>query len=532
MDSPDPYNRRNLELRAAEYYASIRKPKSEWQSIDDLAPQLTEFEHYILGGNPYSALEVLTMIEHDHLSVWGYYHLLVAMHERLVPLLDLPAFQTANKGNLGLAYYALGQFSQAIATIQQVVDSLHALNQANQEVMWLNHLARAYRSLGEIDIAYQCDQRAVVMAEQVGNRYEQMIALGHIGVVHRDKGNIAQAFHYLEQALNLALEMGAQREVSILYGRLGLAHRDLGQITAAIHAHNKALALARETKYRRYEGTWLGVLGEDYRLLGQFERSIAYHSQSLAIVQELGVRNEEGYQLGSIGIVYHDLGEIEAAIKNHRCALDIVRQTGDRRYEALWLSYLGLDHYAKGELEFAAKYHVQSLKIYEENHNERGVSYALLGLGRTYLVAGDIAVAEAYLTKVPNLSVPWISYRKGLLLSLASLYKRMPPIDTLVATRAECQMLINKEPGLYEAHYVLATTLLLQAVNDPHWTLPESRAALLLPVLGEYRRALNNTTAKGVVSENIQNLVIIRDADIEGLEPVFELLEGALHEQL
>ena len=32
------YNRCNLELRAADFYASIRKPESEWKSIDDLAP--------------------------------------------------------------------------------------------------------------------------------------------------------------------------------------------------------------------------------------------------------------------------------------------------------------------------------------------------------------------------------------------------------------------------------------------------------------------------------------------------------------
>lgn len=32
------YTRRNLELRAADFYASIRKPESEWKSIDDVAP--------------------------------------------------------------------------------------------------------------------------------------------------------------------------------------------------------------------------------------------------------------------------------------------------------------------------------------------------------------------------------------------------------------------------------------------------------------------------------------------------------------
>lgn len=70
-----------------------------------------------------------------------------------------------------------------------------------------------------------------------------------------------------------------------------------------------------------------------------------------------------------------------------------------------------------------------------------------------------------------------------------------------------------------------------QAVCDPHWSDPTQRATLLAPALAEYRRALEITSAPGVVRDAIRDLELIRAAGIEGLEPVFELLEGALDEQ-
>jgi hypothetical protein len=54
---------------------------------------------------------------------------------------------------------------------------------------------------------------------------------------------------------------------------------------------------------------------------------------------------------------------------------------------------------------------------------------------------------------------------------------------------------------------------------------------LIAPVLSEYQRALDNCSAKGVVQDAIRDLELIRAAGIEGLEPVFALLEGAIEDE-
>ena len=46
--------------------------------------------------------------------------------------------------------------------------------------------------------------------------------------------------------------------------------------------------------------------------------------------------------------------------------------------------------------------------------------------------------------------------------------------------------------------------------------------------LKEYRLAVGVCSAKGIVQDAIRDLELIRAAGIEGLEPIFELLESAI----
>jgi hypothetical protein len=52
------------------------------------------------------------------------------------------------------------------------------------------------------------------------------------------------------------------------------------------------------------------------------------------------------------------------------------------------------------------------------------------------------------------------------------------------------------------------------------------RTDLLTPALAEYRRALEICAAPGVVQDALRDLELIRKASVEGLEPVFDLLQA------
>jgi tetratricopeptide (TPR) repeat protein len=363
----DAYNRRNLELRAADFYVGLRKPESEWKTIDDLAPQLAEFEHRVRAEDYDGACRVLEPIDLDYLYLWGHYARLVELREKL-----------------------LGR-------------------------------------LTDLDL-------------RVGNLHS-----------------------------------------------LGDACYVLGQVERAIKLYEDALAIAREMGDRRGEGVQLGHLGLAYHSLGQFERAIKLHKEALAVAREIGDRRNEGVELGYLGGAYRVVGQVERAIKLHEEALAIAREIGHRRME----------------------------------------SYLLSELGKALLATGELCKARRHCAEALALDVAETSYSAVLVLGIVLLHQRDPAaVETFADAIARYRAMLDKTAGLYEPRYALATALVGQAVCDARWAEEGERAGLLAPALAEYRRALENCAAPGVVQDALRDLEMIRTAGVDGLEPVFELLES------
>ena len=87
---PPPFTRQALRHRAAGYFEQTRTPREDWKSLDDLAPQLAEFELRYQGGDYDTAAQVLLGIDFDYLIQWGHYRLTAELHERLQGHLDDP----------------------------------------------------------------------------------------------------------------------------------------------------------------------------------------------------------------------------------------------------------------------------------------------------------------------------------------------------------------------------------------------------------------------------------------------------------
>ncbi len=405
VEGPDVYNRRNLELRAADFYASIRKPESEWKSIEDLAPQLNEFEHRVRGGDYDGAFRVLELIDNEYLFLWGHYARLIELREKL-----------------------LGRL----------------LNQA--QVINLNNLGLAYSVLRQVDKAIELYTEALATAREIGDR---------------------------------------KWEGSILCN-LGYARYFQGQIEQAVELFDESLNVAREIKDRRSEAIRLSSLGEAYRDLGQAERAIDFVKEALAITREIGSRRWECDSLGALGHINHGLGRIEQAISLYQEALAIAHEICDHQQE----------------------------------------SYCLPKLSRALVVRGELAQAQKHCMEALRLDIP-DSYQAALVLGIVLLHQ-----DDATAGNAfedacvRCESMLQNTPDLCEPRYILATALVGLAICNPRWSDESQRAQLLAPALAEYRRALEITAAFGIVGDALRDLKLIRAAGVEGLEPVFELLES------
>jgi hypothetical protein len=77
-----PFSRYALQHRAAEWFKLARQPRETWKTLEDLAPQLAEFELRLAGEDYDTAATVLLEIDYDYLQLWGHYQLVAELHER------------------------------------------------------------------------------------------------------------------------------------------------------------------------------------------------------------------------------------------------------------------------------------------------------------------------------------------------------------------------------------------------------------------------------------------------------------------
>ncbi len=523
--------RQALERRAAEYYVQLRIPEETWKTIDDLEPQLAEFEHRIRAGDYDGACMVLNTIDFNCLFLWGHFTQLIELRGKLLGHLTDFRLQAINLGSLGRAYYPVGQVRRAIKFYEEALPIARSLNDFHQESELLSSLGRAYRKQGDFDQSMKLHKQALSIARKIKDREAEGSQLGYLGRTYRDLGRGEQAIKLYKEALAIAREIGHRRWEGIWLGHLGIVYTYEWHLEQAIELFKEGLTIAREIGNLWEVEYNLGHLGNAYRTLGQLERAIDFHNKALSIARKIGDRQGEGVQLGNIARVFYSLGQLDQAIKFHKQDLRIAREAGNPFTEAIILHKLGNAHSNLGLHEQAIELQKQALAITERIADQRGQSYSLLGLGKALLIKTELSEAQQCCERSLALDMLTTGYAAATTLGIVLLNQSNPTAGKAFTEAINrCRTILGKTTNLYELRYTLATALVGQATCSPHWLEANKRPELLTPALTEYQRALKICDAPGVVKDAIRDLELIQAAGIEGLEPVFELLEGVLEE--
>jgi len=190
----------------------------------------------------------------------------------------------------------------------------------------LGNLGRAYFNLGDARKAIGFHEEALAISREIGDRRGEGAGLGNLGLAYFDLGDPRKAIDFYDQALEISREIGDRRGEGNRLGNLGLAYFDLGDPRKAIDFYDQALAISREIGDRRGEGNRLGNLGLAYFDLGDPRKAIDFYDQALQISREIGDRRGEGNHLFNMSLSLHALGQNEKAVSLARSALAIYEQ--------------------------------------------------------------------------------------------------------------------------------------------------------------------------------------------------------------
>jgi len=247
--------------------------------------------------------------------------------------------------NRGVYVLSLRQHPRdGIRWLELAVAAAHALADRRAEGAHLGNLGGAYFTLGEYRLAIERHEESLAITRGLADRRAEGQSLGNLGTAYSALGEPRRAIEYYEQRLAIAREIGDRLGEGNALGNLGVAYKLLGEYRRAIECYEQALAIDRETGDRRAQGAALGNLGVAYKSLGEYRRAIEYYKQQLEITREIGDRQGAGNAHWNMSVALDKLGERGQAIAHAEAALKIREQIEDpnaakvRRQLEIWRS--------------------------------------------------------------------------------------------------------------------------------------------------------------------------------------------------
>ncbi len=258
-------------------------------------------------------------------------------------------------GNLGLAYSDLGEIRKAIECYEQRLVVARKIRETSQdeaeramarrgEGNVLGNLGVAYYSLGEMRKAIEFHEQRLVIAREISaasrNEAERAMArrgeanaLGNLGLACAALNETRIAIEYHEQALQIDRVIGDRRGEGQDLNNLGFAYADLHETRKAIEYYEQSLQIDREMGDRWGEGRALGNLGNAFMHLGETRKAIETYQQRLIIAREVGDRRGEGNAFLNMSLALDKLHERPKAIELAQAALKIYEQVEDPNAE-------------------------------------------------------------------------------------------------------------------------------------------------------------------------------------------------------
>jgi tetratricopeptide (TPR) repeat protein len=199
--------------------------------------------------------------------------------------------ETRSRGGLGIAYFSLRQYEEALEHSRHALHICQEINDPWGEAIALLGLGSAYLYLEQYEEALDHSRRALHICQEINDPWGQTLTLLNIGVIHRKLQHFEDALDYFQRTLTVVRPIRHQPGEAM-----------------ALHNHN---------------------LGDTYRDLRRFEDTLEYFQQACTTYREIGDRWGEAHTLRSIGDTLQKLNQMEAAAEYLHQALPIFEDLDD-----------------------------------------------------------------------------------------------------------------------------------------------------------------------------------------------------------
>ncbi|HEX8294380.1 MAG TPA: tetratricopeptide repeat protein, partial [Pyrinomonadaceae bacterium] len=325
-----PYTQFALLHRAAEYFKRSGLPREDWKTIEDLAPQLAEF-NLRCEGEDYDTAAYVLLTFTDHLHSWGFYRQLMEMHERVKGRLSDSNLEASIVGGLGSVYWRTGHVQNAIGCYEKALKlERDNKNRAGEEA-WLGNLGNCYSDMGQIAEAIRYYEEASVIAREIGDREGEGIAAANVAEVLVDEKRYVEAIQKAMEGVKIGEDINRPMLGSFGNRYLALARLYDGDLAGARAAIETARLYDEPSNYE-YVLSLLGVIAFKQ---GDVSAAKEAYRQAVAQAEAMLARSAQNYMaLDSKGLalcgltVCGDADHAAEAAEAFRAARAINKESG------------------------------------------------------------------------------------------------------------------------------------------------------------------------------------------------------------
>ncbi|PSN11667.1 hypothetical protein C7293_23410 [filamentous cyanobacterium CCT1] len=256
----------------------------------------------------------------------------------------------------GLAHLRKGQYTPALALLQQALQSYRNLDDKARQAKVLLTLAHLYYRVADYLWAADYGRQCLRVARELGDDALMQQTLGHLGNSYRHLGNLQRALEYMGQSLTIAKKIGDRPGEMRSLNNLAMVYRAKGLTRQAATLYEASLMMATSLGDRATKLQILQNLGNTYLTLREFAQAIDCYEQFLTLHEngEGAVDNRTTRRvLTQLTLASIAMGDHNRAIVHLQHHLSIACALGDTKGAANLIDDLKRSYVALSEARVA-----------------------------------------------------------------------------------------------------------------------------------------------------------------------------------
>jgi class 3 adenylate cyclase/tetratricopeptide (TPR) repeat protein len=271
--------------------------------------------------------------------------------------------------NLGLAYYALGDFGRAAELLRQNIEAADRESGAPGTDVWIRSqawLALTLSNLGAFAEGRRHGEEALRLAILEGRGGTPVTAHGCLGNLYLAQGDLESAIRVLDQCQALCRASGNLDWLRRTVAGLGYAYTLQGRLAEGRALLEEAISESIRTGAWQNRSRYVAWRSEVCRLAGRGEEAWQHARQALDLARQHKERGNEAYARHQLGVVqaHADPPDVTQAEAHYQQALALAEALGMRPLQAHCHLGLGTLYATTGQRQQARTELAAAIELY------------------------------------------------------------------------------------------------------------------------------------------------------------------------